>query len=301
MEVGTKTRKWLRENFPFLYKRFGKYFHTHYKLRRRILRDAKRHPERYADPELAAAVEYLSRHGLSVFSYPGCGDYDSLDVGVHVDDEGFPWVDHGGRRLYFRPGTDPVSVAGSYRALSREQHPASPHCYHTVGFEFRRGDALFDIGSAEGIYALDNVERASRVFLFETDPKWVGALEKTFLPWKDKVVIINKFASDVDEADSVTVDATVREYDLDVPLLLKMDVEGAERKVLRGAAGALGRKDTRAVVCTYHRQNDHALLSETMRSHGFDVRTSGGRMLFIYDSGGLEAPFFRRGVIYCDK
>jgi len=198
-----------------------------------------------------------------------------------------------------------------------------------------------DVGSAEGIYALDRVELAARTVLFEVDPEWVGALERTFAPWRDRVVIINKFASDVDEAGSgdgddiggdgggiggcsggsdttcntngsggsahsggigsVTVDSVARELGLGGPLMLKMDVEGAEERVLAGAGEVLSRPDTRAVICTYHRDGDHARLSERMRTRGFDVATSPGWMLFVHDRAGLQPPFFRRGVIYCAR
>jgi hypothetical protein len=295
-----KIQKWLRRTFPALYKRFGRYFHTYYKLERRILRDAKHHPERYDDPQMAAAVKYLSRNGVSVFSYSGCEKYDSLAVDVHTGDDGFPWVEHNGRRLYFRRDTDPARAASYYRGLLKEQDPASPHCYDREGFELGDGDVLFDVGSAEGIFALDNVEKASRIFLFEVDERWIGALERTFAPWKEKVVIINKFASDTDGAGTVAVDSIVREYGVEGPLFLKMDVEGAEESVIRGAAEALSGNDSRAIVCTYHRNGDHELLSDVMSGQGFDVATSAGHMLFVFDKA-LEPPFFRRGVIYCRK
>ncbi len=144
-----------------------------------------------------------------------------------MDDEGFPWVDHGGRgkRLYFRRGSDPAKVASVYRGLLREQDAASPHCYRTDGFEVEEGDVLLDVGSAEGIFALDNIERVSRVILFETDEAWIGALRKTFEPWKDKVTIINKFASDTDGPDTVTVDTALQEVNGGA-VFLKLDVEG---------------------------------------------------------------------------
>ena len=298
MDTADTVRKWLRRTFPRLYARFGRYFHTHYALQCRIVRHARRHPGEYADPGLAAAVTALSRGGISVFSFPGREKYDTLAVEVHVDDEGFPWVDHGGRRLYFRRGTTSAQVAALYRRLLEEQDPASPHCYRAGGGEAREGDVLLDVGSAEGIWALEGVERASSVILFEVEPAWAAALERTFAPWRDKVKIINKFASDVDDGHSVSLDTVVRE--LSGPLLLKIDVEGAEERVLEGAREALARLDTRAVICTYHRGGDHGKLSDVMRTQGYDVATSGGWMLFVHDRN-LQPPFFRRGLIYCRK
>ncbi len=295
-----RIRKLLRRSFPGLYKRFGRYFHTHYKLQRQILRHARRHPAQYSDPELRAALEKLKRSTISVFSFPGYEKYDDLALAVHTDGEGFPWVEHGGRRLYFRCGTGADEVVRDYRRLLSEQDPASPHRYRTDSFEVMEGDLLMDIGAAEGIFALDNIEKASRVIIFEVDEAWVAALKRTFGPWRDKVEIINRYASDTDCDGNLTVDTALQDYGPDAPLLLKLDVEGAEERVLRGAREALSRPGTRAVVCTYHRDGDHGRLSGAMRGMGFEVSTSSGWMLFVHGKK-LGPPFFRRGVIYCRK
>ena len=294
-----ETRKKIGKRFPFLARIYRRHFYYR-KAKSRILADVRQHPDRYAEPELAAAVDYISRHGVSVLSYRECERWDRLKVDVHRDDDGFPWVDHHGRRLYFRRESSAVIVTLAYRSLLKEQDAASPHCYLAPGFEVRKGDVLLDIGAAEGIWALDNVEKASRVVLFEAKQEWIGALERTFAPWRDKVTIVDKYASDAPDADSVTVDDVARRERLDGPLLLKMDVEGAEAKVLDGAGEVLARPDTHAVICTYHRHDDHTALSEKMRGLGFRVDTSHGYMLFVF-AHDLQPPFFRRGMIYCKK
>lgn len=305
----------LRKNSPYLYRKaMCQYYMPG--LRRRILRDRKRYPDRYSDPELSQAVDYIRRNGTGVFPHPFREKYDSLRVEVLMDDQ-MPYVLHNGHRLYFPFPGDPAKVARVYRSLLCEQDPESPHRYTINGFGVDRGSVLFDIGAAEGIFALDNVDKASRVFLFEADPVWIAALRKTFEPWKDKVVIINKYVSDMDGTDrdgadtasataatgataTTTADSVVREYGIDAPIFLKLDVEGAEADVLKGAHGILSRNDSKAVICTYHKYDDHRSISQIMDLYEYNVRTSRGYMLFVYDDD-QRSPFFRRGVIYCQK
>lgn len=267
-----------------------------------ILRDSARHPERYSDPEVKSAIDYLKSHGLSAFLHPFSEKYDQSTVEVLTDGwSGLNYVMHAGRPLYMKRGGSVEGMRHCYNMLMLEQDPLSPHCYRTETFDVEPGDVLFDVGCADGNFSLDNIEKASKVFLFEVDDKWLEALCKTFESWKDKVVIINKFVSDRDGADTITVDTVVRQYGIDAPVFLKLDVEGAEADVLKGAAETLARPDTRAIVCTYHRDGDHEALSRKMESEGYYVETSPGRILFIYDEGPLKPPYFRRGLIYCTK
>jgi FkbM family methyltransferase len=272
----------------------------------------------YASPELDVAVRRLAGGKISVFSFEGCERYDAMPVEIFFDEDGFPWVRHDGKRLYFRHGMSTDQIVRTYRRLRTEQDPASPHYYGARGFEPRPGDVLLDIGAAEGIWALEGVEHAGHVALFEVDPAWIGALERTFAPWADKVSIVNKFASDGDRDGEITVDTVAAAIhaahtiatdsdpgdgtDTNPPpaLLMKLDVEGAEARVLAGAKGVLEQAGTRAIVCTYHRHDDFLSLSAAMNRHGFDVTASPGWMLFVHDRN-LRAPFFRRGVIYCKK
>ncbi len=294
-----ETQKRLGVKLPLLAALYRRHFYRR-RLRRLILDDVERNPDLYAEASIAAAVGCLARRGVSVLSFDGHERYNRVEVRVHRDDDGWPWVDHRGRRLYFRRDIDTIVIQMTYRNLLREQDPDSPHCYLAPGFEARAGDVLLDIGAAEGIWALDNVEKARRVILFEAEAEWIGALERTFAPWSDRVTIVDKFAAEIEDECNVTVDGVVRRAGLEGPMLLKMDVEGAEERVLDGAREVLARPDTRAIVCTYHRHDDYAALSDKMRDLGFRVTTSRGYMLFVF-ARDLRPPFFRRGVIYCSK
>jgi 16S rRNA A1518/A1519 N6-dimethyltransferase RsmA/KsgA/DIM1 with predicted DNA glycosylase/AP lyase activity len=67
----------------------------------------------------------------------------------------------------------------------------SPHCY-TAFLNINESDIVVDIGTTEGNFYLDIINKVSRIYMFEWDKKWNKALQETFKPYKDKVVIINQ-------------------------------------------------------------------------------------------------------------
>lgn len=273
-------------------------------LKKRIFEDYQRDPQRYTEPALAEAVENIRRNGLTVFPYDYVAGYKPENVKVQQDAwSGLKYVVHNGRKLYFKRGDNDAHVAHVYNSLLKEQDSRSPHVYETGSFKMAPGSVLMDVGAAEGIFALDNIEKISHVYLFETEDSWMEPLLKTFEPWKDKVTIINKFASDADGGNTVTIDTFVRQNGITGPVFLKLDVEGAERDVIKGAAGTLSaHPDTQAVICTYHRFDDYEVVSGLMKGLGYNVEKSPGYMLFLYDTEGMiKYPYFRPGVVYCSK
>ena len=77
-----------------------------------------------------------------------------------------------------------------YNLLSKEQDVRSAHRYLDGAFTFEKGEILVDAGVAEGNFALDVVEKASKLILFEADREWIEPLQATFAPWKEKIVIV---------------------------------------------------------------------------------------------------------------
>lgn len=85
-----------------------------------------------------------------------------------------------------------------------EQDIRSPHRY-VKSYDELSNKILFDVGAAEGIFSLMAIEYVSKVFLFEYNEIWIRALQETFKPWKEKVVLIPQKVGVSNDNDAVTL------------------------------------------------------------------------------------------------
>jgi len=163
------------------------------RLRRAVVEWADRHADLAHDADLRRAVDTLRTSPPRMIPYSFTDRYMAAAPPVHRDRSlGLHYVEHHGRRLYWRQGRKARRIAGDYQALLAEQDPESPHRYFTAAFAPRPGCIFADVGSAEGIVALDVVERVEHLYLFEGDANWRTALEATFRPWREKVTIVDR-------------------------------------------------------------------------------------------------------------
>ncbi len=246
--------------------------------------------------DLRPVLDYLRSHPVAVFPYEWQERYKPGDVSVFRDKKvGLPYVMHEGRRLYFKRRWGHARISELYCLLLKEQDPRSPHRYTGPGFEPEEGDLLVDVGCAEGNFALSVAEKASRILLLEGDKEWMEPLKATFSPWKDKVTILNRYAGEVSKGGTAALDDVVPVSDGGV--FLKIDVEGAEAKVLKGADKLLsGCAPLKVVASTYHRQEDERELPALLMRKGLETSSTPGYMLFFYDKK-IQAPYFRRGLV----
>lgn len=179
------------------------------------------------------------------------------------------------------------------RNILREQGDHSPHQYIQPGYTMEKDMVIVDAGTCEANFALRYVEDAKRIYLVESDPRWVEALKRTFEPYKDKVIICDRFLSGEDTGDSITLDTLVNEK-ID---FLKMDIEGYEIEALAGAKRVLRESNARCAICSYHRHGDEQIIKDVLKEYGYHTSTSEGYMFFPYDTY-LE---FRRGIVYGNK
>ncbi len=204
-----------------------------------------------------------------------------------------------GRRMYYPREYSKEMAASAFRFACVEQDPVSPHRYLDSSFDVQEGDIVVDAGVAEGNFALDVVEKAKKVYLVECEHKWVEALQKTFAPWKEKVVIVEKLLGDRTDEQSITIDQLVEERYIN---FLKLDVEGAEIASLKGASRVLANsRNVRCAVCAYHRKHAEREIRKLLENHHFYTSTTKGYMFFKEDMDSWIDGELRHGIVRAVK
>lgn len=250
--------------------------------------------------EQQEVLQYLGSNPATLFPYEFIKKYKDSDVQVFVDNEKrMNYVLLDSKKLYFKRGSTVEEAQHLFSTLMLVQDLASPHRYLTDEFNVEPDDIVADIGSAEGDFSLQIVDKVKKLYIFETDPELIEALTVTFEPWKDKVEIVNKYVSNKSTDNCVTLDDFFREREK--PSFIKIDVEGAEYDLLQGAKETLtARNKTKVVIATYHRYNDEVIINEELAKHGFVTSFSKGYMLSIWDDV-LKEPYLRRALIRATK
>ena len=239
------------------------------------------------------AYAFIGKHGISSYPFPASLQYKLINVDVERDkDSKLPFVVHHGKKLYFPEHFSEEKVKKEYLSLIIEQDPQSPHRY-IPSYDELENRVLLDVGSAEGIFALDTIELLSRVYLFEYEEFWQKPLQETFKPWKEKVTIVRKFVSDQTEALHVSIDDFMAERERE-KLFIKMDIEGAERKALNGARETLqSASDIYLAVCGYHHKGDPEYITSFVESYQFSHEYAPG---YLFWNRRLS-----KAVILCHK
>lgn len=260
------------------------------------------------DLDLKLALDYLRETGdFCLIPYRMVGEPIEVKSGYDKEN-GLPYVIHGDKRLYFSSDLSEEQAKYAYTSYVSSEgltgkgvKERSPHQYQTEGFEIKEGDVLVDVGCAEALLSIDVVEKVDRLYLIENEKKWVKPLKKTFEPYFDKTVLINKAISDSDTGKTIRLE-TVLSKEMDKTVFLKMDIEGGELKVLQDAEQYLSRTTQKLKIacCVYHRTSDADNIETLLRRCSFSVSYSEGYMLTDFLDDAM-LPSFRKGIIRAVK
>ena len=272
-------------------------------LRNLVLSLPKEVKEAYKEECAYLEAMSLNDINLIMFPYPMKDDWDGKGVLVGKE-KGFWYVLHNEKSKLFFPSqsatSDYISLVRNEGLLGTGWLAKSPHCYTDENFQVEDGEVLLDVGCAEAIFALDNIEKVSKAYLFECAAEWRKPLRLTFAHYANKVVFVNKLVSDKTEGKSITlIDALKEDASQDNCFFVKMDIEGWERTVLDGNSDFFKNHKVKLSCCVYHRQDDAVVIEAMLKEMGYKTRFSDGYMLPTMN--GIHYPYFRRGVIYAQN
>lgn len=230
------------------------------------------------DAEIMEVIENINQRGLDIFNYPFAYNFENM-ADVQIDEEiGLYYIIHQGKKMYF-PATFETkeSVMNYYNSILLEQHEKSPHRYLSHNLTVEEGDVVVDVGTAEGNFAIEVVDKVAKLYLIEADENWIKALKYTFKDYSDKVVIIKGFVSSYCDGNTITLDSVIHTK----VNFIKMDIEGNEWDALQGAEKIIKvSSGIKFAICSYHSDFDQDLIEYFMDKHNIKHWTSKGYMWF---------------------
>lgn len=295
LKMEIETLKYKQDNFA---DNDGRIYLNH--LRRKIIGYYMVNPE--LQDEYSSEISYIKKTNDLIFPYKKIKNMDAPIAAIDSEIN-MPYVIHNGKRLYFpsRITLEQAQYLYCYYVeneciLGSGYREKEPHKYESESVKVEEGDVLLDIGCAEALFTLEHIEKIKKAYLVESDPYWAGALNETFKPYADKVTIVQKFISDKDTEESITLETLLKD-EVTNNIFIKMDIEGCEHLVIKSSVKFLaGIKNAKIACCTYHRDNDFNEISAVLKDNGFSIEASDGYMIFPF-GGELQPPYFRKGVL----
>ena len=132
-----------------------------------------------------------------------------------------------------------------------------------------------DVGAAQGEYTLFLLAKTSakQVVAFEPDGQAITLLRSNLLLNNlgnaKRLVLFDQFAGEARGSGEMALDALP--FSISGPCLIKIDVEGHEASVLRGASCLLAQRDIRLIIETHHEAAERDCMAVLERA-GYRMR-----------------------------
>jgi FkbM family methyltransferase len=180
-------------------------------------------------------------------------------------------------KKFYMPGSITSFIGSYWQIVHKDQ-------YHS--FEIKNGDVVIDAGANLGVFSIFIAKKypQSTIYAFEPTPAVFQALEKNTEPYPN-IKVFNCALGDKDgEASLVEIDTIndgganyIGEEGTSIEMkkidslnivcnFLKMDVEGYEANILRGAAETIKRYKPIVAMSAYHKPDDHTVLPSVLNS-----------------------------------
>lgn len=286
----------IRLDFPQLGGKTYEYFAWKEKRIREHVLEKYRHTK---DQEIIEILKYIQDKGVSVFNQY-IDDKHTYSRAYFDNEHGYYYINFEGKRMYFPKKFHFYEIEGKPYVVDvvKEQDQGSPHLYMKEQWGIIKPQSVIvDAGVCEGNYALRYADTAKKIYLIEGDADWIEPLQLTFKPYKNKVILSNKWLGKYTDDKNICLDDLVKEK-IDY---LKMDIEGAEADALFGARNLLRESNAKCSICSYHKHGDEDKIAKILCECGYQITHSQGYMLFLYDNDINGKIEFRRGIIYGEK
>lgn len=202
----------------------------------------------------------------------------------------FVW--HNEKRLYYPKAFSVEDVYSAYLLARVEQDKDSTHRYLDDDFCVEKNSVVMDIGVKDGLFALDVVDIARKVYLFVYDEMWVEALTYTFEPYKDKVMIYSKMPD-------ANINEVIGEDEVN---FIKIDAENADTEILPWAKATLSRNaNIKCAVVTCYKKDMEKHVKQFFLEMDFSVKHTEGYLFYKDYSVPVWENEFRHGVVRAEK
>lgn len=267
-------------------------------INKKLIKDISDYYKYTDNKEIIYIINHIKKYGIEMFNYNFVNKYKYRKTKVYKDKKNnLMYIIDNGKRMYFKKSMDTAEkVIRYYNSICLEQDQMSPHKYLSDNFNID-GGVVVDLGAAEGNFTLSIIDNVDEVYMFECDEEWIEALKLTFKPYKNKVHIVKKYVTDIDNTKDVSLDKFFESKNIS---FIKMDIEGAEIKALEGAKKILKySKELKLAICVYHKADDKRKVKKLLQ--GYKINITNGYIIPIGVKEFLEPPYLRRGVIRAEK
>jgi len=294
-------KKWIKKHV-ILYRILSSMHSTYSKLMVpiRVLNNFRRVKKYYyntSDNLILEAIRALEKNRRSMIPFDFIQKYQNLDYKIFNEFAEYPSISILGNQVYFPKETTTIQIFEAVKTHFIEQDPESPHRYINNKAKIKGHSAVL-IGASDGLFALELFDSFQHIFLFESDPKWIEPLKKTFEHCYQKITIVNKFVSDKTSGKEIRLDDYFKDYIYPIDFL-QSDVEGTACLVLKGAESILHNNVLKLAIACYHNSTESFEIQKILINSGFKISFS---KKFVYMwMHNLKEPYFRNGVLYAQK
>ncbi len=295
-------KAFIKSKFPHLASVWRGGFVKKTERQRQKLRNVIRnYYRRTNDEEIKKITSFLIENEVQMIPYEFTKKYQAGDVTVYTDRASeYPYAIVDNNKVFFPKEFNSEEIRTRVALALMEQDNDSPHKYLSDTINIEPGDTAVLIGASDGIFCLSIIEKTKKVYLFEPDKKWSMPLKLTLGKYIDKVEIIDKYISDMDDDENITLDNFFKSKKESVNFI-QADIEGSEKKLLFGGKNLLNQSNRlKLSICAYHKDSDFTELSNLLISAGFNISSSSGYMI-MWMQIPCRAPYLRKGVIYASK